>query len=143
MVLLQIWDELRLFGIKIINPPDFFELVIRFGFDLFITYMIVKVIYYSKYQRKDYLFTFFLFNILIFFLCYLLNSVKLSIGFAFGLFAVFAILRYRTLPISIKEMSYLFIIIGIAVMNAISNKKISYAEVIFTNFAIVAVTYFL
>ena len=75
-------------------------------------------------------------------MCYLLESVKLQLGFALGLFAVFGIIRYRTTTISIKEMTYLFIVIGISVINALSNKKISYSELIFTNFAILAITYF-
>ena len=70
-------------------------------------------------------------------------SVKLSMGFAFGLFAVFSILRYRTDPIPIKEMTYLFIVISIAVINAISLKKVSYVELLFINFVIVFLTNFI
>jgi hypothetical protein len=59
-------------------------------------FILIRVIYYRIHRKKDYLFTYFLFNILIFFLCVLLNNVKLSTGFAFGLFAIFSVLRYRT-----------------------------------------------
>jgi hypothetical protein len=62
----------------------------------------------------------------------LLNSVKLSIGFAFGLFAIFGVLRYRTEQISIKDMTYLFAVISIAVINALASKKVSLAELVFT-----------
>ncbi|MCH8331195.1 MAG: DUF4956 domain-containing protein [Bacteroidetes bacterium] len=133
--------EARLFGIKFIDVDDFLELIIRFGFDFLIIFILIRLIYYPIYKNKDYVITFFLFNILIFFICYLLSSVKLSIGFAFGLFAVFSILRFRTLPISIKEMTYLFLVIGIGVFNAISTKKVSYAELLFTNFGIVLLAY--
>jgi hypothetical protein len=71
----------------------------------------------------------------------LLESVKLQIGFAFGLFAIFGILRYRTNSIPIKEMTYLFILLGISVINALANKKISWAELAFTNAALVFIIY--
>ncbi|MCB0783541.1 MAG: DUF4956 domain-containing protein, partial [Flavobacteriales bacterium] len=89
--------------------------------------MLIRVIYYPIHRKKDYLFTYFLFNILIFFLCVLLNNVKLSIGFAFGLFAIFGILRYRTEQIGIKDMTYLFSVITLAVINALVSKKVSIA----------------
>jgi hypothetical protein len=74
-------------------------------------------------------------------MCFLLESVKLEMGFALGLFAVFGIIRYRTDAIPIKEMTYLFIVIGMSVMNALINKKISLAELMFANLAILALTY--
>jgi len=76
-----------------------------------------------------------------FLLCVLLDSVKLQLGFALGLFAIFGIIRYRTDPIAIKEMTYLFLVIGVSVVNALSNKKISHAELVFANLLIVFVTY--
>ena len=79
--------------------------------------------------------------LLYFFLCFLLENVKLELGFALGLFAIFGIIRYRTDPIPIKEMTYLFIVIGVSVINALANKKISHSELLFTNFIIIAVTY--
>jgi hypothetical protein len=71
----------------------------------------------------------------------LLSSVKLGLGFALGLFAIFGIIRYRTDPIPIKEMTYLFIVIGIAAINGLANKKISFAELMFTNIVVVGITY--
>jgi hypothetical protein len=134
---------MELLGTKLLNEKDFFELVLRFVFDFIFLFIVVRLLYYPKHQRKDYLFTFIIFNILIFFLSFLLSSVKLQLGFAFGLFAVFSILRYRTEALPIKEMTYLFIVIGIAVINAIANKKISWAELLFTNAAIVGAVYVL
>jgi hypothetical protein len=72
-----------------------------------------------------------------------LENVKLQLGFALGLFAIFGIIRYRTNPIPIREMTYLFIVIGISVINALANKKISYAELLFTNFIIVLIIWLL
>ena len=67
--------------------------------------------------------------------------MKLQLGFALGLFAIFGIIRYRTDPIAIKEMTYLFLVIGISVINALSNKKISHAELVFANLLIVFLTF--
>ncbi|MCB0779938.1 MAG: DUF4956 domain-containing protein, partial [Flavobacteriales bacterium] len=106
-------------------------------------FVLIRVIYYPIHRKKDYLFTYFLFNILIFFLCVLLNNVKLSIGFAFGLFAIFGILRYRTEQIGIKDMTYLFSVITLAVINALVSKKVSIAELVFTDGMILLVTYVL
>jgi len=131
----------KIFGVRLIDKEDFLELVIRFIFNLGIVGLLVRGIYYPITKRKDYLFTYILFSIIVFFLCQLLSNVKLGLGFALGLFAIFGIIRYRTDPIPIKEMTYLFIVIGISAINGLANKKISYVELVFTNIAIVAVTY--
>ncbi|PLX20059.1 MAG: DUF4956 domain-containing protein [Salinivirgaceae bacterium] len=135
--------DLELFNIDIIDVKDFSELIIRFLFNLLISFIIVKVLYYNTSKRKDYLFTYMLISVVVFLLCFLLENVKLELGFALGLFAIFGIIRYRTITIPIKEMTYLFIIIGLSVINALANKKVSYAELIFTNLAVVAVVYML
>ena len=123
--------------------PEFFNLVFRFGFNLSIAFIIIKLIYYRNHNNNDFVFTYFMFNSLIFFFATVLGSMTVNLGFAFGLFAVFAILRYRTDPIPIKEMTYLFIVITIGVINALSSSEVSYAELLFTNVALVGLTYFL
>lgn len=128
-------------GVKIINWEDFVGLVIRLGLHIGFIFLLVRVIYYPIAKRKDFLFTYFLFSISIFLMCFLLESVKLEMGFALGLFAVFGIIRYRTDAIPIKEMTYLFIIIGMSVMNALINKKISLVELSFANLVIIGATY--
>ena len=130
----------EIFGIRLINISDFLELIIRFGFNLLVVIIIVRYIYYPIAKRKDYLFTYILISAVIFSLCFLLENVKLQIGFALGLFAIFGIIRYRTSQIPIKEMTYLFLVIGISVINALANKKISYTELVFANLAIIFVT---
>jgi hypothetical protein len=127
--------------VKIINVEDLLELVIRLSLHLAFIFVLVRLIYYPIAKRKDFLFTYILFSISIFLMCFLLESVKLEMGFALGLFAVFGIIRYRTDAIPIKEMTYLFIIIGMSVMNALINKKISLAELTFANAAIIFATY--
>jgi hypothetical protein len=130
----------EIFGIRLINLSDFLELLVRFGFNLMIIIIIVRYIYYPVARRKDYLFTYILISAVIFSLCFLLENVKLQIGFALGLFAIFGIIRYRTSQIPIKEMTYLFLVIGVSVINALANKKISYTELVFANLAIIMVT---
>lgn len=131
-------EKARLLDVKIINWEDFLHLLLRFGLNFGLTLLIVRGIYFRRAKRPDYVFTYLLISTSIFLLCFLLESVKLELGFALGLFAIFGIIRYRTDAIPIKEMTYLFVIIGVAVMNALSNKKVSYAELLFANFAIVA-----
>lgn len=120
---------------------DLWELLFKFTLNVVVLFVLIRLIYYPIHRKKDYLFTYFIFNILIFFLCILLNSVKLSIGFAFGLFAIFGVLRYRTEQISIKDMTYLFAVITIAVINSLASKKVSIAELVFTDGMILLVTY--
>ena len=126
--------------VELFNQKDLFKLFIRFLIDFSFTFVIIRVLYFAANRRKDYLFTFFIFNILTFFICFLLRKVPMELGFALGLFAVFGILRYRTEPIPIKEMTYLFIVIGLAMINALANKKISWAELVFVNATILMVT---
>jgi hypothetical protein len=133
----------QLFGVQIIEVQDFIELVIRFTFNMMVVGLIVRGLYYPVTRRKDYLFSYILISVLVFLLCFLLENVKLQIGFALGLFAIFGIIRYRTNPIPIKEMTYLFVVIGISVINALANKKVSYVELIFTNLAIIGLIFML
>lgn len=131
------------FGIELIDSQDFFELLARFAFNTIVIVIIVRWLYYTHARRKDYLFTYILISVVIFLLCFLLENVKLQLGFALGLFAIFGIIRYRTNPIPIKEMTYLFLVIGLSVINALANKKVSYAELVFTNLAIIVAAYLL
>jgi len=134
-------NELKWLDIKVIDVDDFLELLIRFALNTFIIILIVRYIYYRKARRKDHLFTYILISVIIFLLCHLLENVKLELGFALGLFAIFGIIRYRTSQIEIKEMTYLFLVIGISVINALANKKVSHAELWFSNIIIVIITW--
>jgi hypothetical protein len=133
-------DKIKWGGLEIIDFSGFFELVIRFGLNFIVILILVRWLYYSSTRRKDYLFTYILVSSVVFLLCYLLESVKLQIGFALGLFAIFGIIRYRTDVMPIKEMTYLFLIIGVSVINALADTNTSVAEMLFTNLAIVLAT---
>ncbi len=114
---------------------------LRLFLHLIVIFIIVRFLYYSKTKRRDYLFTYFLISTVIFLLSYMLESVKLEIGMALGLFAVFGIIRYRTMQIPIKEMTYLFIVIGVAVINALANNGVSMAELLASNIVIILITW--
>jgi hypothetical protein len=135
-------SSVELFNMDIIKVDDFLELILRFIFNFVVTFIIVRRIYYPRTHRRDFFFTFVLISAVVFLMCFLLESVKLQLGFALGLFAVFGIIRYRTTTIPIKEMTYLFIVIGISVINALANKKISWAELLFANLVVLAISYF-
>lgn len=129
-----------IFGIPLLDSEDFQKLFFKFVVNLIFLFATVRFIFYRNNRDKDYLFTFFMFNLMTFFICVLLRKVPMEMGFAMGLFAVFGILRYRTEALPIKEMTYLFIVIGLAMINALTNKSISMAELLFTNFVIVGTT---
>jgi putative effector of murein hydrolase LrgA (UPF0299 family) len=116
---------------------DFYKLAFLFFLNLAFLTIIVRWFYYGSTSRKDYLFTFYLVSIIVFFLSFTLKKYKLDVGLALGLFAIFGIIRYRTESIPVREMAYLFIVIGISIMNSFANKKMSYAEIFFSNLAIV------
>jgi hypothetical protein len=136
-------EAIRILGVKLINPGDFFELLLRFMFNLVITVVIIRFLYYPHSRRKDYFFIYMIFSVVVFLVCYSLANVSLQLGFALGLFAIFGILRYRTDTIPIKEMTYLFLMVGISVINSLTDKSVSYAELLFTNLVIIAVTWYL
>ncbi len=126
---------------QILDTGFLTELLIRFIFNFVIIYLISVKIYYKVRKRSNILFALFLLNILVFFVCYLLQSVQLSIGFAFGIFAIFSILRYRTTTVPIKEMTYIFISITLAVINALTNFATGYHIMIISNFTLLFFVY--
>ena len=132
---------MEMYGIALFDGKDFAKLTFKFGINFIFLFTIVRLIYYRVKDDKDYVFTFFMFNILTFFICFLLRKVPMEMGFALGLFAVFGILRYRTEAIPIRQMTFLFIVIGISMINALSNKSISFLELFFTNGLITLITY--
>ncbi len=108
------------------------ELLVRFLLNTVVIGLIVRVFYYPKSKRRDYFFTFLLIAISVFLLIFLMGGVKLKIGFALGLFAIFGIIRYRTESVPIREMTYLFLIIAVSAINGLAT-SISYIELLATN----------
>ncbi len=121
MTLLQIANE----GLATVDTMMAIrELALKFGVRLLINlvtvFILVRCIYYPVNRHRELFFTYFIFNIIIFLMCFFLNRVKISMGAAFGLFAVFSMLRYRTEDISIKDMTYLFLVIAIGLVTAVT-----------------------
>lgn len=122
-----------------IFDDDFFKMMFRFIINFTFLTIIIRFIYYPIAKRKDYVFTYYLISAIVFFLCFTLKKYELDIGMALGLFAIFGIIRYRTDAIPIKEMTYLFVVIGVSVINSLANKKMSYAEIIAANALVIFV----
>lgn len=132
----------KVFGIEIFDE-DFYKLVVLFAFNLLITTVIGRLIYYPfNAKKKQFLFTYLLIASVVFFLCFALKAFKFNTGVAIGLFALLGIIRFRTDAIPIKEMSYLFVFIGLSMINAFS-KKMSIYEIVFINTAAITVLYFM
>jgi len=136
-------EAIKLFGIKLMNPTDFWTLVIRYSSNLLFMIILIRVIYFRNNKKKEYFFIYFLMNAVVFLICFSLANTKLEMGFALGLFAIFGIIRYRTDPIPIKEMTYLFLVVGIAIIFGLSGKKVSYAELYLVNIILIVLTWYL
>jgi hypothetical protein len=120
---------------------DFYSLLFRLGVNLFAMTILIRLLYYPKTKRKDYLFTYYLIGTITFLICFGLKKLDIDTGMGLGLFAIFGILRYRTDAIEIKEMTYLFMIIGISVINSLASNKISVSELALMNFVLIAITF--
>ncbi|MEM6690201.1 MAG: DUF4956 domain-containing protein [Planctomycetota bacterium] len=112
---------------------DIVKLLVRFAIDLVFLMLIVAFAIYPNQRERSFAFTAVMLNVTVFFICFTLKKLEIDIGMALGLFAIFGVLRYRTDAICTREMTYLFIVIGIAVINSLSNKKTSYAEIALVN----------
>lgn len=130
-----------LFGLEMFHSEAFLPTVLRFFYNFGIIFIIARLIYYRVSHRADYFFTYLLVGSIIFIICNLLGSIKFDIGFALGLFAVFGIIRYRTAPIPVREMTYLFLVIGITVKNALITAEVSLVQALFADGIIILITY--
>lgn len=119
------------------------DFLVAFVLNLATAVIVVRWIYYPKHRSKKYVFTFLAFNAIIFFVLSLMTSVEMSIGVGFGLFAIFSVLRYRTNPIPIREMTYLFIIAALPVMNATAANGDHWAKLLIANTAVILILFFL
>ena len=121
----------------------FYDTLIRFAVCILVNWSIVHFLYFRKSHRRDFRFTFMLIPVAIFFIVFFMIFVledmkgKASMGVGIGLFGIFSIMRYRTDTMPVREMTYLFITIALAVVNAVS-VNVSMAEVILTNLIVAA-----
>jgi hypothetical protein len=130
----------ELFGSEQLIDGDLTRFVVRMLVNIAFVAVVVHAVYYRLYRNREYVFTYYLFNIITCGMCLLLRKVPIELGFALGLFAVFGILRYRTEAIRIRDLTYLFIVIGLGILNGVANKKISVAELLVGNLMIVGAT---
>lgn len=119
------------------------SLAIGFGANIISSLVVVRLIYHLASQRRDYVFTFMLVSTSVYFLCSLLSGVEMEMGFALGLFAIFSIIRYRTDAIPIREMSYLFIVIALAVINALAPQTTGWGIILLANIGIWSLAFIL
>ncbi len=120
-----------------LNNPDFFGILLRFVINMVFLIILIRGIYFRYSKKEKFLFTFFLMGITVFFITSMLKSVFIEFGMAVGLFAVFAILRFRTRNFSLKDMSYIFTTIGISVINSLKLVGFPVLGVIIFNILIV------
>jgi hypothetical protein len=125
-------NEMELIDLPDGQSGDLMEMILRFLLNSVFIWLIIHKLYYPKSKRRDYYFTFSLISVSIFFLIFLLGSVKIKVGFALGLFAIFGIIRYRTESMGVREMTYLFVIIALSVINALA-VSLGYVELLVTN----------
>ncbi|MCA9234120.1 MAG: DUF4956 domain-containing protein [Planctomycetales bacterium] len=118
---------------------DLIKMGCRFVINIAVVTILVRYIYYRRSRSKDYLFSFYMLAVVVFFICFTLKKLELELGMAMGLFAIFGVLRYRTDAMPVREMTYMFIVIGIAVINSLSNTKVSWSELIFVNIGFTAI----
>ena len=119
-------------GVPLVDMTSLWTLLLRFAFHFLVCWVIVRCFYYPKSRRNDYYFTFMLFAVTIFLLIIQMDNMKMAISFALGLFAIFGMIRYRTETLKVREMTYLFIIIGISIINGLA-LTVSYIELLVTN----------
>jgi len=120
---------------------SFIDMMLRFGLNLLATIFVIIFVYFKATGKRSYVFTYILISTTIFFLCFLLGSIDLQLGFALGLFAIFGIIRYRTDTIPIREMTYLFLVITLSVINALASREVSISAILFTNLSLMVTTW--
>jgi uncharacterized membrane protein len=125
-------EELELFDAPVADAVSMARLLLHFFINLVFCGIIIHKLYYAKSKRRDYYFTFALISLSIFLMIFLLGSVKIKVGFALGLFAIFGIIRYRTEQMPVREMTYLFILIAVSVINALA-VTLTLGELLLTN----------
>ena len=116
---------------------DVARLLVRIALDLLFTIVVVRFVYFRLYRRRDMVFTHYLLNIVTFALCFLLSNVRLEVGLGFGLFAVFQMFRYRTTAVEIRDLTYLFVVMGLGLLNSMATERISLVDLLIMNSLIV------
>src|ERR1035437_9972900 len=128
-------------GFFSLNNSVFVGIMWRFAIDIVFLFILIRVVYFRYYKKVKFLFTFFLMGIMVFFICSMLGTVFLDM--TFGLFAVFSILRFRTMNFSVKDMAYTFTTIGISLINSLRVLKFPLSGILIINIIIIVSAYIL
>jgi hypothetical protein len=124
-----------------IASAEFYEMLMQFGLNLLVLFMLSGIIYFRWNRKPEYMFAQLITGIVVFMICAMLHWVQLGLGLVLGLFAIFAIIRFRTLNVPIKEMAYLFMVVGISVINALLQMSRCLHWIIFANVIVVVLTF--
>ncbi len=116
---------------------------IKFWYTLSLVFILARFFYYPKKGKQDYLFAYVVLSAVIFMICLLIKNVELGLGFAVGIFAIFGIIRYRTVTIETREMTYLFLCIGIAAKNALVPIEANIFRVLYSDVYVVLIVFLL
>lgn len=129
-------SDINFLGVPLLDSNSLWTLLLRFVFNFLVCWIIIRLFYYKKSQRRDYYFTFMLFAVVIFLIITLMENMKMNVAYALGLFAIFGMIRYRTETLRIREMTYLFVVMGVSIING-QALTTSYVELVMTNLLVI------
>ena len=125
-------SDINFLGVPLFDATSLWTLLFRFVLNFLVCWIIIRLFYYKKSQRRDYYFTFMMFAVVIFLIITLMDNMKMNVAYALGLFAIFGMIRYRTETLRIREMTYLFVVMGLSIING-QALTTSYLELFITN----------
>lgn len=110
-------SDINFLGVPLFDSTSLWTLLFRFALNFLVCWIIIRFFYYRKSKRRDYYFTFMMFAVVIFLIITLMDNMKMNVAYALGLFAIFGMIRYRTETLRIREMTYLFVVMGLSIIN--------------------------
>jgi len=120
---------------------DFYEMILRFGLNLIVLLIISGALYYRLNRKPEHMFAQLITGIIVFMICSMLRWVQLELGLVLGMFAIFAIIRFRTINVPVKEMAYLFMVVGISAVNALLTQNECVQWIIIANIILICITF--
>lgn len=127
-----------------ISGEPWIDFLVRLIVNMVSTFVLIRFIYYPNNHRIKFIFTFYLMGLMIFLIASILDQIEIEFGFALGLFAIFAIIRFRSPPIDLKELTYLFLVIGVSVINALVDfKSNTWYGLFIANFIVLSTAFFM
>lgn len=129
-------SDINFLGVPLFDATSLWTLLFRFVLNFLVCWIIIRLFYYKKSQRRDYYFTFMMFAVVIFLIITLMDNMKMNVAYALGLFAIFGMIRYRTETLRIREMTYLFVVMGLSIING-QALTTSYIELFITNILVI------